>query len=214
MKGLLTKDLYFAFQRKQTLIIFFAICVIMGFSSGLSFVVGFMSFISVIIAISTISYDEADNGMLFLMTLPVDRKTYVYSKYVLGTVFAAAGWLLGAVVGGVLGMMQGMVIDLKMELLGAAAVLLISLLALDVMVPLQLKFGAEKSRIVFLAVFGVCFAILFIAGRILQSTGSSVLRSVEYISESTMMLALIVLYVAGTVISVRSSVHIMENKKF
>ena len=31
---------------------------------------------------STISYDDTDHGMAYLMTLPVTRRQYVYSKYV------------------------------------------------------------------------------------------------------------------------------------
>ncbi len=58
MKGLLVKDCQLLFQRKQTLILFFAICCIVGFSADGSFIVGYMAFLSAVIAISTISYDE------------------------------------------------------------------------------------------------------------------------------------------------------------
>ena len=40
--------------------------------------------VTAIFAITTISYDEFDNGLAFLMTLPVTRKQYVAEKYLLG----------------------------------------------------------------------------------------------------------------------------------
>lgn len=40
-----------------------------------------MTMFGAMIAVGTLSYDETDNGLAFLMTLPVDRKTYVREKY-------------------------------------------------------------------------------------------------------------------------------------
>lgn len=92
MKGLLIKDLYYVFQRKQTLLIFLIVSLILGFTNEGSFLVGYMTLLGTIISLSTISYDNADNGMPFLMTLPISRKEYALSKYVFGADWAGGNF--------------------------------------------------------------------------------------------------------------------------
>lgn len=49
-----------------------------------------MTMFRAMIAVGTLSYDETDNGLAFLMTLPVDRKTYVREKYLFILICTAA----------------------------------------------------------------------------------------------------------------------------
>ena len=81
MFGLIEKDLRLTFARKQTLLIFFIMALVMGISMDGSFIVGYLTMLAAVISIGTISYDEYDNGFAFLMTLPFGRKTYVREKY-------------------------------------------------------------------------------------------------------------------------------------
>ena len=77
MKGLFVKDIELMKQQKQ----FFIMVVVMGVilnlagSVSVSFAAGYFTIVTAIFAITTISYDEFDNGLAFLMTLPVTRKT-------------------------------------------------------------------------------------------------------------------------------------------
>ena len=79
MKGLFVKDIELMKQQKQ----FFILVIVMGVilnlagSGSSSFAAGYFTFVTAIFAITTISYDEFDNGLAFLMTLPVTRKQYV-----------------------------------------------------------------------------------------------------------------------------------------
>ena len=72
MKGLFVKDIELMKQQKQ----FFVLVVVMGVilnlagSGSVSFAIGYFTIVTAIFAITTISYDEFDNGLAFLMTLP------------------------------------------------------------------------------------------------------------------------------------------------
>ena len=66
MKGLVIKDLRLAIQRRQTLLIYLILSVIMGMSLDAGFVIAYMTMLMGIIASGTISYDEYDNGFPFL----------------------------------------------------------------------------------------------------------------------------------------------------
>ena len=216
MRGLLVKDFHLLFQRKQSIVIFIAICILMGFSSEGSFVVGYMSFLSAIFALSTISYDDADNGMLFLMTLPVERSTYARSKYVLGALFCVPAWILSVVLMLILSVVRGVPADLGNDIANAVIMLPLCVFVLDLMIPLQLKYGAEKSRIVLFVVWGGLFAIIFIISKAFgNSEAVSALVSVlDRIPLGAVIAALAVLCVVLTVISVKCSEKIMAKKTF
>lgn len=70
MKGLFVKDIELMKQQKQ----FFILVIVMGVilnlagSGSVSFAIGYFTFVTAIFAITTISYDEFDNGLAFLMT--------------------------------------------------------------------------------------------------------------------------------------------------
>ena len=81
MAGLLEKDIRLIMQRKQMLLLFVVIAVVLGFSQDGTFILGYLSFCAAIVMVSTISYDELDHGYEFLMTLPITAKIYVKEKY-------------------------------------------------------------------------------------------------------------------------------------
>ena len=91
MKGLMIKDLRLLFNQKKTWIMYVLLCVMMGFSMQGAFMVGYTVMLCGALGISTISYDQAENGMPFLFTLPIDRQGYVREKYLLCLMMEAAG---------------------------------------------------------------------------------------------------------------------------
>ena len=107
------------------------------------------------VAISTISYDSMDNGNSFLFTLPVRRKDYATEKYFFVCGFGAVSALIVAIACGILLLVRKS--EMTAGVLGVETMicLLIVLLLADLLVPLQIKFGAEKSKIVILATVGI-----------------------------------------------------------
>ena len=51
-----------------------------------TFAVVFITVMCTMFTVSTLSYDEYENGMAYLFTLPISRNTYVLEKYVFALV--------------------------------------------------------------------------------------------------------------------------------
>ena len=69
------------------------ICVFLGLSQTDTFILGYFPFLMIVLLIGTLSCDEADNGLPFLFTLPIDRKLYIREKYL----FCVAGTVVSFV---------------------------------------------------------------------------------------------------------------------
>ncbi len=173
MKGLLIKDVKLMLGQKKFFVVVVGLGIFFMMSnanpvSGVSYITMLLS----IFTLSTISYDEFDNGMAFLMTLPIERKTYALEKYV----FAGLTSIISAVGTSVLAYILGMVMDIPVdmvEVIGVAcAIVLVSWLMLSVTIPLQIKFGAEKGRIAMILAMGAIFGIVFVLAKGLSSSGA------------------------------------------
>lgn len=161
MRGLLEKDLRLTLCRKQTLLIFFCVALIMGMSADGAFLVSYLTMLMMIVAIGTLSYDEFDNGFAFLMTLPFERKTYIREKYLFCLLMEAAAWCVGIVMYGLIGAVRYSGADIIGELPMLLAVIPVIFLSAAFMVPLLLKYGPEKSRIVLFVIFGIIAVAVF-----------------------------------------------------
>lgn len=100
MKGLLIKDfkLLKTQQKFFLLVLFIAIAVEMFSGSSSSFLIGYLSFMAILFTLSSISYDEFDNGNAFLFSLPITRKSYVIEKYGLGLILGSSFWAFGTLI--------------------------------------------------------------------------------------------------------------------
>ena len=165
MSGLLEKDICLLLRgHRNMLILFFMICVFLGLGQPGTFILGYLPSLMLVVLIGTFSCDESDNGFPFLFTLPIDRKTYIQEKYVFcvgGTVVSfAIAWVLymaSQVLHGVSNLS-----GLLLENAGMIPVFLaVFFIALSVMIPVQIKLGAESARVL---MAGICF---FFAGVVL-----------------------------------------------
>ena len=94
MSGLLEKDICLLLKgHRNTMILFLMICVFLGLSQTDTFILGYFPFLMIVLLIGTLSCDEADNGLPFLFTLPIDRKLYIREKYL----FCVAGTVVSFV---------------------------------------------------------------------------------------------------------------------
>ena len=82
-----------------------------------------------------------------------------------------------------------------------------------IMLPLQLKFGAEKNRIVIALVGGGIFVIGYFGSRLMPE-GLQVPAFILEMQDSTMLLLLSVVSLAALVISYMCSLHVMEHKEY
>lgn len=162
MRGLLIKDLKILSKQKKTWMLMILISVAMLLTtSDVSFVIGYVTVLASFVALSTISYDEMDNGYTFLFTLPIDVKEYVLTKYILSISVSAIVWG----VTNILFVIAGEGAYRGEDFGGAILLLALALIMQFVMIPLQLKFGAEKSRMVYLIIVGVVVLLGLLFGQ-------------------------------------------------
>lgn len=213
MTGLILKDFYLLLDRKQTLVMFVAISVLMGYTMDGSFIVGYMCTLGAILALGTISYDEVENGQMFLLTLPVERKTYALSKYAIGGLVCGMSWILAVVLMLVMNVIKGEVVNLVEELVTALAILPVAALELFLLIPIQLKFGMEKSRLALALLGGGAAALLAIpVGR--MGVPERAVESLNRIPVPAFVVLVVAVFVLGGAFSVWSSIRIMERKRF
>lgn len=216
MRGLIEKDLRLTLTRKQTILIFAVMAVFMSMSIEGTFIIGYLTMLAAIIAVGTISYDEFDNGFAFLMTLPFDRKTYVREKYLFSLMMAAAAWLIGTLLYFISSLIRRSPAD-PSELPMLLAFIPVLYMSVTVMIPLQLKYGSEKSRVVLFLIFGIIAVLVFGVSGITGGSSDAFtgpVQTLDRLSPAVVLLFLTAVCVLASVASYIASVRIMEKKEF
>ena len=217
MKGLLEKDLRLMLSRKQSILIFIVASLFVAFTMDGSFVVSYLTMLFTVIAISTLSYDEYDNGFAFLMTLPFSRKTYVREKYIFTFLAEITAWVISVIFYYVVNMIKGV----KIDLLSEAPVLLMYLpllfLMACMMLPIQFRFGAEKSRTAYFIVIGGLAVLLFIVFKLIGSGDGSIdiiETALSFLLSPVGIITVTAVFLILVAVSYLLSVRIMEKKEF
>lgn len=218
MKGLLIKDLKFLKNQRIFLLVLAAFCTYF-FVTGenTSFVMGYASAMLAVLVISTLSYDEQDNGMSYLLTLPISRKMYVLEKYLFGslmvvaTVVVEALFILGLV------MIKSMFYSYDEIAMFLSGAMLVPAVMLSVMLPLLIKFGSEKGRIAMLAVVGIALVGCYSVKQVVDVIGIDIFAKADQLmqADTAITVAGIVIFAAGLfVVSYMISLAIMKRKQF
>ena len=211
MRGLLVKDLRLMLVQKTNLILMMIIGVALMFmEKNVMFGVCYITVLISCISIGTVNYDAFDDGMAFLMTLPIRRKTYVIEKYLF---IILTGVVSALVLGGI-----GLIFIEKAftpaaieNVLGGVLSALLTVAAMtSLMLPVQIKFGAEKSRIVIGLIAGLMFAASAVMSRFSSGLGEIPVQ----LSENQVLLLVAGGIVLITVISMLISIKILEKKEY
>lgn len=170
MKGMLVKDFMLLKNQKQffVTILVFAF-LFFGMYDDTTFAFTYIVVLCTLFTISTISYDEYDNGMSYLFTLPISRKGYVKEKYIFGIISICIALVTSTVLYFIFRMAKNQAYGVKELLIQLCISLMVAMLMLAFSLPIQLKFGAEKSRIALLAVFGCIVAVGFVVAKLGES---------------------------------------------
>ena len=221
MKGLLIKDI--RLMRNQgglRLAMLILVALFLGVLSDVapSFVVAYITiFLSIFVA-STISYDEFDNGYLFLMTLPVTRKKYVDEKYIFGIIISVFAWCVGMAAGTALMIAQGAKTGAGEWIGGNLMYICIAWVFMSIMTPLRLRFDSEKARYANIFMFALIAAAAYGVSRISQYVPENILGKVSGFFSSlgdNGILALCAgIAVAALLVSYICSQRIMAKKEF
>lgn len=217
MVGLMEKDIRLLLKRKEIIIMFLAISFLLGFTTDGNFVIAYLTILCAIFSASTISYDEFDNGYTFLMTLPIDCKTYVAEKYAFCIGGGFIAWILSVIFLFVTAVVKGDSINLPEDMMMAVVFIPVYIIMLCVMIPIQLKYGGEKSRIVLLVLWGIIALIGFVGAKALAGLNISIdglVKILDQIPDIALVVIGIAVTILITVISIACSRKIMEKKEY
>lgn len=221
MKGLLVKD--FKLMKLQKNFFFLIVVIAVGmivFTDDVSFPLGFLTFVISLFTLSTISYDEFDNGNAFLFSLPITRTGYVVEKYCFGLVLGCGAWIFATLLAMIANVLRGV----SNEILSVTDILMIAFAILPIMlfmqaltIPFQLKFGGEKGRIAVIGATGLVFFVGTVIVKGAEMIGidiASIIDTLPTVSIGMLLAIAIVVAVILLLVSIKISVVIMNKKEF
>lgn len=155
MLGLIKKDLLMVKSNLKMICIIFAVYLFMTYNDNTSF--AFLpSFISIVIMMSTFSYDEFNKTNAYTTTWPNGKSNTVKSKYITTIVIMLVSMIITILCSICISMIKN---NLNMEELlstSIGCIIAVSLIQ-AILYPFIFKFGVEKSRIALFA-----FSFLFV----------------------------------------------------
>ncbi len=158
MKGLLRKDLYMIWRYGRLLLLISALFLVLGaISGGNTFFILYPVLFGGVLPVNLISYEERDGWNALCDTMPVSRKTVVNERYLMTLLCFLALYLITLGIHAPLLLPKG-----RAEVLGRLACLLpgVGLAAPALMIPVTLKWGMEKGRLVYFAIIGIATAVM------------------------------------------------------
>ena len=224
MKGLLRKDLALvAVNAKTYLIVLFFVAVWM-FTTVKGGEISYFGCIYMIVVfgfvgLGTITSDEQNGALGFLMTLPVRRSDYVKEKYLLCTMYIFCGWAFSVILAAI--MYRGRILEgdepfIMVSVLYVVAALIINFL----MIPINFRFGPETARIV---LFGVFAAIVLgvVAGMYLleklipdHSYFDKIAETINAITAGQLLLGFLAVLAVETLASYLYSLRVIKRMEF
>lgn len=216
MMALMEKDIRLILLRKSTLVIYILIGIVFTYSFSTSFSGAYLTMLGTMIALSTISYDDSDNCMSFIFTLPCTRKDYVVEKYIFVYGFSFIAGMIGLVIIIIGSMVKG-------ELINAYTILEILLSDIPIlvitgglMIPLQFKFGPEKARIVLMVIIGVVLVMVVAVGKMfdMETLFSNLESRMNAVSLPGIFTAIMLVLIIITVVSAIISSKIITSKEY
>ena len=197
MKGLILKDLLLIKGNARYILIFLVIFGLIALE-GNDVLYFIPAFISMMMLMTTFSYDEYNKWDAYAITLPIKKENIVLSKYVGSTILLGIALILTFIISLVVGLVTEQ-LDMQKNitlLLGCGgAVLLVE----AIMYPLLIKFGVEKGRIwVFLGIFLSSFIIGFIFQKVSLTIPENLMtflsQYLPWILAAALLLILIISY--------------------
>lgn len=210
MKGLLIKDTYLlASQRRFFLFVLAFAVVIMFLTGSTTFAIGYATFLGGLFALTTVNYDELENGFTFLFTLPISRKEYALKKYIFGIAVGAICCLSITLFGLVANWL--LILEEASEII-ATALFTYSLLLffLALVIPLHFRFSSEKARMVLLVLIAAGIGFSFSLGTMGVLDG----KALATWSTGIGIIALITFLALCLTLSYFLSVRILNKKDF
>lgn len=219
MKGLLIKDFRLLKSQIYFLLIVMGCVIVFMMNGSEGFGVAYVCSMTALLSLTTVSYDEYENGCVFLFTLPITKKDYVKEKYLFAGILLMIGLAISMIMWCITAMVKtgNIVWDDWMGYCtgGVTAGLLMVAIAL----PAQLKFGPERGRValVTIVLLAVALGILtqeFTEGTKFAQNVKHVLNQMDELSTIGILGICAIVWIIVSVISIIVAMRVMEKREF
>jgi len=218
MKGLLIKDL--KLMKNNAIFIFVIIFISIGCAAGMKnpfFALGYATALISIFSINTIAYDEYDNGMAHLFSLPFSRKTYVKEKYIFAVLISVVGLTIATIISVGVSRFLEEQYGVK-DWIGILSLSLFFVILIQgIVLPVRMKFDSEKHKMAMLIVFGAMAAIVGGTFAIAEACGIDLDAFFDGLLITKAWYTFAVVIILGVVmmlLSYKLSVKFMEKREF
>ncbi len=211
MKGLLLKDFCILKKQIKLMVVFVIFYAIWAVAAKMPTMMGTMVILlSIMMPISSMSYDEAGQWYRYAFSLPIPRRTLVLSKYVLGFLVSLGGLVVSAI---------GNIIILALtngenaleSWLTIIGFLELGVIFLSIIIPILFKYGVEKGRLFIVVIAVIPSLLVALLGSTLKTSGT-LMPSAELLQAILYSSPLFTL--AIFLISFRISVGICRKKEY
>lgn len=218
VKGLLIKEVKLMKSQMRFFVVILVVWgVLMAGSMDNSFLIGYTAMLCSFLTLSTFSYDEYENGAAYLLTLPVLRKDYVSEKYMFGFLVSTLPTILMSVLLWIVHAVQGRAGRPADYLLAIVISLPMAYLLLVLEIPLVIRFGREKSRIISLALImtmGVGFGMIRYLNELAGIDSMEAVSSIAGLGTGVLAALTAAVLAVLMALSYKLSCRFMEKKEF
>ncbi len=207
MKGLIIKDLVNLKKYSHTVLLMMAIYIIFALMmDSMQAFSGMIILMFSITVVSSFSYDSQSGWDTYALTLPLPKKVIVLSKYVLALLLSVSGTLLAILANWLFGLFRHQS-NFTETLVTSYSIFAVSVIFLCIMLPLIYRFGAERSRVIIVAVFAIPTAAFVV----LSQTGTPFTPD-EALMSRLLLLSPLVL-IAASAVSAALSCRIFRKRQ-
>ena len=220
MKGLLIKDYKLMLGQKSFLGMAALMSVLyLAIYKDPTFAVVFITVMCTMFTVSTLSYDEYENGSAFLFTLPITKKDYVKEKYLFAGILLLIGLIVSMIMWYITAVIKTGNIAWDDWMSCCIGGVTAGLMMVAVALPAQLKFGPERGRIalVTIVLLAVALGILmqeFTKGTKFAQSAKRILNQMDKLGTKGILGVIVIIWVIVGVISMIISMRVMEKREF
>jgi len=207
-------------MKNNAMFMLMIIIISIGCAAGLKnpfFALGYATALISIFSVNTIAYDEYDNGMPYLFSLPVSKKTYVKEKYTFAVLISVVGLTVATMISAGVALFMNEQYEIK-EWLGILSLSLFCVILIQgVIIPVRMKFDSEKHKMAMLIVVGVMAAVVGGVFAIVEACGIDLDVVLDEILLAKAWVTFTVVILIGAIlmfVSYKLSVRFMEKREF
>lgn len=214
MKGLILKDILNLKKTiKSMLVIGIAYCILFSNINPM-LLTGLLTLLFTMQSLSSFSYDEYAKWDCYALTLPISKRDFVLSKYVLFIIFPIIGSILSIIATIIVCLLKN---NLALsEILASSMGYLFSMeLMILILLPIIYKFGVERGRLMMIIIPFAIGAVGFLIFKLAKGFNliSPTIEQIYVLTPTISILAIIFLAIIGY-ISYQISLRIIYKKEY